>query len=147
MLMDRAAIADLIPHGLDMCMLDGLISWDSDGIKCCSDRHRNADNPLMDCGELHSACLVEFCAQAAALHGALLQHNKPGYDGAPVLYLGAVKQLQLHRPYIDKSLPTLQISAQCAVSTANGSIYQVNAVAGPELLLQGRIVLALPHVA
>ncbi len=144
MLMDRAAIADLIPHGSAMCMLDGLISWDGELIQCCSDRHRAADNPLLESGVIPGACLVEFCAQAAALHGALLQHEMPGQTPAPVLYLGAVKQLQLHRQTIDRSLPTLQIFAQCAVASSSGSIYQISAMAGADQLLQGRIVLAIP---
>ncbi len=141
--MDRAAIAGLIPHGEAMCMLDGLTHWDADRIECCSERHRAADNPLREQGLLHSACLVEFCAQAAALHGALSQQEGPG-SRAPLFYLGAVKRLQLHRQYLDESLPTLQLSAQCAVRSATGSIYQISAAAGSTLLLQGRVVLALP---
>ncbi len=141
MLMDRVAIAGLIPHGEAMCMLDGLTHWDVGQIQCVSDQHRAAHNPLRETGMLHSACLVEFCAQAAALHGALSQQGVG--SKATVLYLGAVKRLLLYRQYLDASLPTLQISAQCAVSSATGSIYQIGAAAGAHPLLQGRIVLAL----
>ena len=142
MLMDRAAIADLIPHGEAMCMLDGLAHWDAEQIQCYSDQHRAASNPLRESGVLHTVCLVEFCAQAAALHGALSQEGVS--HRATLLYLGAVKRLQLYRHCLDASLPTLQISAHCAVRSATGSVYQIGAAAGPHRLLQGRVVLALP---
>ncbi len=143
--MDRAAIAKLIPHGDAMCMLDGLSHWDDGQIECVSDQHRAVDNPLRESAMLHSACLVEFCAQAAALHGALSQP----LDGprATLHYLGAVKGLQLHCQYLDASLPTLRLSARRVVSSATGSIYQVEAVAGPHPLLRGRIVLVLANAS
>lgn len=138
MLMDRAAIAGSIPHGDGMCMLDELLAWDSDKVHCASRAHRRPDNPLLEGGRLHCACLVEFCAQAAALHSVLLEQ---GLGVAGLAYLGAIKQLELPRRYVAPDVETLQIEARCAVNNAGGAIYRIEARAQQQMLLRGRIVL------
>lgn len=168
-MMDRAAIARLIPHGDSMCMLDQLVSWDRDQVSCISRCHRRIDNPLLEGGRLHCACLLEFCAQAAALHGALL-HNKgentkrsreqngvrgggkqagelqngvlqQGGDTARQAYVGAVKNLELLCDYVDMAAAILTIEARCVVNNSSGSIYLIEARAQQQLLLRGRVVL------
>lgn len=140
MLMDRQAIADLIPHGPGMCMLDELLSWDKDSIKCVSQPYRRSDNPLLYNGRLHCACLVEYCAQAAALHGALLQLDQ---RRASLAYLGAVKDLDLSADYVDTATQSLAITARCVVNNSGGSIYLIEAGTAQQLLLSGRIVLVM----
>ncbi len=140
MLMDRRAIADLIPHGPGMCMLDELLSWDSDSIECVSRPYQRNDNPLLHSGRLHCACLVEYCAQAAALHGALSQQ---GEGRASLAYLGAVKNLELCADYVDAATQSLTIAARCVVNNSGGSIYLIEASAPQQLLLNGRIVLVM----
>jgi predicted hotdog family 3-hydroxylacyl-ACP dehydratase len=138
MLMQRAAIAQAIPHGNGMCMLDELLAWDDEKIQCTSFAHRRPDNPLLEDGRLHCACLVEFCAQAAALHSVLV---KRGASVAGLAYLGAVKQLELPRRYVDLGAAALQIEASCIVNNESGAIYQIAAQDQRSLLLRGRIVL------
>ncbi len=141
--MNRAAIAQLIPHGDSMCMLDQLDSWDRDRVSCTSRSHRRSDNPLVEDGRLHCACLVEFCAQAAALHGALSTPGEPqhGESSARLAYVGAVKNLELLCDYVDLSAPTLTIEARCVVSNSSGSIYLIGASMQQQVLLRGRLVL------
>lgn len=140
MLMDRRAIADLIPHGAGMCMLDELVRWDSDSIDCVSRSHQRSDNPLLHHGVLHCACLLEYCAQAAALHGALLQ---PDQGRASLAYLGAVKNLELLADRVDPAAELLTIAARCVLNNSDGSIYLVTASSSRQLLLRGRIVLVM----
>lgn len=140
MLMDQRSIADLIPHGPGMCMLDELVSWDSDSIECVSRSHQRSDNPLLHHGVLHCACLLEYCAQAAALHGALLQD---GEGAAGLAYLGVVKNLELSSDHVDSAAEPLAIAARCVVSNSGGSIYLVEASSSQQLLLRGRIVLVM----
>ena len=149
--MDRAAIARLIPHGDRMCMLDELLSWDRDQISCISRSHRRRNNPLLEGGRLHCACLLEFCAQAAALHGALLQNGEQngelkneaqqGDGTARLAYVGAVKNLELPCDYVDMAAASLVIEARCVVNNDSGSIYLIEARAQQQLLLRGRVVL------
>ena len=72
MRLDREAIASRVPHSGGMCLLDEVLDWNAQRIRCRSDSHRRAGNPLRAAGRLGAACAVEYAAQAAALHGALL---------------------------------------------------------------------------
>jgi predicted hotdog family 3-hydroxylacyl-ACP dehydratase len=44
-LIDRPAIARLIPHAGEMCLLDGVLSWDATRIRCTTESHRSLHNP------------------------------------------------------------------------------------------------------
>ena len=70
--LDRAGIARRIPHGGSMCLLDRLESWDAEAIHCATASHIHADNPLRTAGGLLAPNLIEYAAQAMALHGGLL---------------------------------------------------------------------------
>ena len=44
MLIDRAGIAARIPHQGRMCLLDGVLEWDAERIRCCATSHRDPAN-------------------------------------------------------------------------------------------------------
>ncbi len=71
MRLDRAWIERHIPHHGRMCLLDEVIEWNAEHIRCRSGTHRMADHPLRSHGRLGSACGIEYAAQAMAVHGAL----------------------------------------------------------------------------
>ena len=75
MFMNRAWIEERIPHHGRMCLLDEVIEWDAQHIRCRSATHRDPDNPLRSHGRLGIACGIEYAAQAMALHGALAAHG------------------------------------------------------------------------
>ena len=60
-----------------MCLLDEVLSWDATRIRCRSNTHRTADNPLRAHGRLGAACGIEYAAQAMAVHGALVAASAP----------------------------------------------------------------------
>lgn len=140
--MDRAAIAATIPHGAGMCMLDQLLQWDSQSIVCVSSAHHRPENPLLQRGSLHTACLVEWCAQAAALHTSL-QGEGAALGG--LAYLGSIKQLQLLQRFVADDSEQLHIEARCEASQAAGAIYGITARDGENILIQGRIVLVVAN--
>jgi predicted hotdog family 3-hydroxylacyl-ACP dehydratase len=65
-------IAKLVPHHGSMCLLDRVVSWDSQHIQCETERHTMTTNPLRRQGSLPAICGVEFALQAMALHGAFI---------------------------------------------------------------------------
>jgi predicted hotdog family 3-hydroxylacyl-ACP dehydratase len=71
MLLNRAWIEARIPHQGRMCLLDEVLDWDAQHIRCRTATHRAPDNPLRSHGRLSIACGIEYAAQAMALHGAL----------------------------------------------------------------------------
>jgi predicted hotdog family 3-hydroxylacyl-ACP dehydratase len=71
MRMTRDDIAALIPHAGAMCLLDGVIDWGEEHIRCMSRSHLDAGNPLRIGGQLPAICGIEYAAQAMAVHGGL----------------------------------------------------------------------------
>jgi len=70
-----------------MCLLDGVTFWDAATIECVSMTHLARDNPLRANGRLLGVHLIEYGAQAIAVHGGLLAQVKnwsfkPGYLAA-----------------------------------------------------------------
>ena len=71
MRLDRPWIERNIPHHGRMCLLDEVMEWDAQHIRCRSGTHRLPDHPLRSQGRLGAACGIEYAAQAMAVHGAL----------------------------------------------------------------------------
>ena len=93
---------------------------------------------------MDSAILVEYGAQAAAVHAGLLQQ---GIAGRGTAYIGAVKDLRLHRKRVDSDIDTLVVKARCDLNTAEGAIYNIECDDGVEPIITARIVLVLPAAA
>lgn len=137
----RHQIAQLIPHGEAMCLLDQVTGWDEYRLSATTASHRREDNPLREKGRLDTVALVEYGAQAAAVHAALQQS---GLGEVRPAYLGAIKKLRLFTRDVDTSVAELQIQAQCVLNNDNGAIYDIRASAKGNDLMAGRIVLIQP---
>lgn len=141
MLMERTQIAALIPHGDSMCLLDEVIAWDESQIHCRSHQFANTANPLFEDDQLDAVLLLEYGAQAAAVHAALLQ-SRLG-ESRPA-YIGAVKDVEFLAAIADNSL-ALDLHAQCLLSSSQGAIYELVAQQAGNTLLRGRLILSQPE--
>ncbi len=141
MLMDRAQIAALIPHGDSMCLLDEVIAWDESQIHCRSHHFASAANPLFEDKQLNTVLLLEYGAQAAAVHAGLLQSRLGETRPA---YIGAVKDVELLVAIADNS-SALDLHAQCLLSSSQGAIYELVAQQAGNTLLRGRLILSQPE--
>lgn len=104
--LDHAGIAKRIPHSGSMCLLARLQSWDSRQIVCIATNHRDAGHPLRTSSGLLSPCVIEYAAQAMALHGALIGQDagtaaRPGF-------LASARGVRLHVLRLD-DLPQAQV--------------------------------------
>ena len=142
--LDKLAIESLIPHTGTMCLLDSVEQWDEQAITCISASHHRCDNPLREAGKLSCAVLIEYAAQAAAIHAAL---TGSGIGAGRTALIGAVKALQLHRRYVSVELAVLTIIAQSILQSGDGAIYQIAVQAGDDLLIEARVVLVVPPAA
>jgi predicted hotdog family 3-hydroxylacyl-ACP dehydratase len=84
MRLDRSWIEQNIPHHGRMCLLDEVMEWDAQHIRCRSGTHRLPDHPLRSQGRLGVACGIEYAAQAMAVHGALAGGATADRSGALV---------------------------------------------------------------
>jgi len=90
---DRIEIEKLIPHAGAMCLLDEVIQWDDKNISCISRTHLDINNPLREVDYLPIYALIEYGAQAMAIHGGLLakKSNKKINEG----YLAALRNVKI----------------------------------------------------
>ncbi|HWV16409.1 MAG TPA: hypothetical protein VN030_13330 [Cellvibrio sp.] len=133
-------IAALLPHGKAMCMISEVTSWDNTRIHCRSNRLGERANPLCDNGKLTSVLLIEYAAQAAGIHSALLNASDRHNTAA---YIGSIKDIEILQQQVDNDL-LLDIHAECLMSNASGAIYTIAVQQQESALLRGRLILSLP---
>ncbi len=139
--LDRAAIAARIPHGGRMCLLERVMHWDAENIRCIAVSHRDADNPLREAGGLPVWAAIEYAAQAAALHGALRDQHAAPHGKPQGGVLAALRNVETHIEWLDAIESELQFSATLLHSDAAGGIYRFQAHADERLLIAGQFTL------
>ncbi|HEY2416340.1 MAG TPA: hypothetical protein VGH84_00355 [Steroidobacteraceae bacterium] len=142
--LDRPWIAEHIPHQGRMCLLDRVLSWNDGCIECLSGTHRAPDHPLRAHGRLGASCLIEYAAQAMAVHRALLQPSLPG--ARPFGMLTSARAVELLVARVDDLAGDLLIRAERQHSDARGALYGFRVSEGARLLAHGRasLLLAMP---
>jgi predicted hotdog family 3-hydroxylacyl-ACP dehydratase len=102
-------IAKLLPHAGDSILIERVVGWDEEHIRVATTLHRSVDNPLRRHGHLAAVHLVEFAAQAMALHGGLRDQAAGRPPRAALLV--SVRDLVLHREHLEKLDGELEILA------------------------------------
>ena len=142
MILTREKIADIIPHAGDMCLLDRVLDWGEDSINCSSRSHQHPDNPLRRGGQLSSVHLVEYAAQSAAVHGALLA-RKHGHS-LPPGYLAALRGVQLEVERIDDLPGDLIVFGSRLMIARPALVYEFSASNGGRQIARGRLTIVSP---
>jgi predicted hotdog family 3-hydroxylacyl-ACP dehydratase len=137
MRLDHAWIAAHIPHQGRMCLLDEVIEWSADRIRCRSGSHRRADNALRAHGRLGVACGIEYAAQAMAVHGALRAAN-----GSRAGMLTSVRGLTMHVDRLDDVAGDLYASASYLNGDSTMVLYEFTVDDSNQTLLAGRATIA-----
>ncbi|HEY3809672.1 MAG TPA: hypothetical protein VGL50_07030 [Steroidobacteraceae bacterium] len=147
--LDHAWIAAHIPHQGRMCLLNAVQSWDAASIVCSAASHRLPDHPLRAHGRLGAACLLEYAAQAMAVHGALLASSPSQQRQArPVAgMLASARALELTVADLDSVQADLSIQAVRQHGDVRGALYEFRVHAGKQLLASGRASVLLEPAA
>lgn len=135
------APAALVPHAGAMCLLDTVVAWDDARVTCASTSHRRPDNPLRREGRLAALHLVEYAAQATAVHGGLLAG---GGAPAPPRVLAGVRDCVLHVSSLDDVPGTLTIEAERLMAMGESTLYGFRVSAADGVLATGRLSIARP---
>lgn len=144
--LDRDAIARRIPHQGAMCLLDAVLGWDHEHIRCRAGNHRSPDHPLRAYGRLGAACGIEYAAQAMAVHGALVgdSSHSDASDAPPRAgYLAGMRGVTLHVDRLDTVDGPLSVNAQRITGDDNTVLYSFDVQAGKRTLLSGRAIVVL----
>jgi predicted hotdog family 3-hydroxylacyl-ACP dehydratase len=132
----REFIAARVPHQGRMCLLDELLAWNVELIRCTSMSHRAPDNPLRAAGRLGATCALEYAAQAMALHGALLRE---GPAAAPMSgMLAAVRELDLYVERLDDLPAALEIECRRLEGDMRTLLYRFTVSCAGRAVVAGR---------
>lgn len=138
--MTKAEIAGLIPHAGAMCLLDGVLAWDEQRVRCVAHSHRDAANPLRLDARLDAIAGVEYAAQAMAVHGALTgaaaQRPRAGY-------LAALRDVVCRVSRLDDVDDDLIIEAERVMGDARSAVYRFAVGTAAQPLLTGRATVVL----
>jgi predicted hotdog family 3-hydroxylacyl-ACP dehydratase len=141
MLISREDLCSLIPHSGDMCLLDGVADWDEDQIVCTASSHLEPNNPLRQGGRLACVHLLEYGAQAVAVHGGLLA-RKGGHSQGPG-YLASLQDVRLQCEFLDEVTTALEILARKLAISDACLMYNVTISAHGQELASARATIAL----
>ena len=137
-------LCSLIPHSFDMCLLDHVESWDKDNIVCHSNSHLLETNPLRREESLSSVHLLEYAAQAMAVHGGL--HDREQGVKMTEGYLAALRDVKINLCDLDKLQTELRIEATKILSQGGNMIYSFAvSTTGTELVSGRATVVAISH--
>jgi predicted hotdog family 3-hydroxylacyl-ACP dehydratase len=139
LLLDRAAIAALIPHEGSMCLLDGVVAWDQGSILCVASSHRAANNPLAAEGRLDAVCGVEYAAQAMAAHGGLLAGGRRPAAG----YLASLRDVVCAIDRLDLLEGDLLVSAELLIADGARVIYRFELSSDGAPVMSGRAAVVI----
>jgi predicted hotdog family 3-hydroxylacyl-ACP dehydratase len=139
--LDRAGIAQRIPHSGSICLLERLDGWDAEVIRCSTTTHRLADNPLRTAGGLLAPNAIEYAAQAMALHGGLLAAEGSTPSAG---FLASARNVRLAVARLDDIEGALRVQARRLSGDERQILYEfaVGAEDG-RTLAEGRAVVVL----
>ncbi len=140
MRLTRAEIAGLIPHAGAMCLLDGVVHWDENRIRCVSRSHLDAGNPLRTGGRLPAMCGIEYAAQAMAVHGGLAGGTRARPRAG---YLASVRDMACRRERLDDLEGDLVVEAERVMGDEDRVIYKFRLWVGDAEVLSGRAAVVL----
>jgi len=136
-LLDQTQIRQLIPHAGSMCLLDAVLDWDATTIRCRARSHRDPQHPLRANDRLAALHLIEYGAQAMAVHGGLLARQRGG-EAPPGMLVG-VREASFEVDRIDDIDSDLEVRVSQRVANDNGWLYDFEVDAGGQRLAQGRV--------
>jgi predicted hotdog family 3-hydroxylacyl-ACP dehydratase len=118
-----------------MCLLDEVMEWDAQHIRCRSGTHRLPDHPLRSQGRLGVACGIEYAAQAMAVHGALA-----GKRRSDAGFLASLRDVRLHVLRLDDIESDLICDALLVAGDQGSALYAfaIGSEAERQQLLSGR---------
>jgi predicted hotdog family 3-hydroxylacyl-ACP dehydratase len=132
----RTDVERLLEHAGDMCLLDCTTEWDEQNI-CCSAPAPQAGHPLMRDGRVPAIAGIEYAAQAAALHGALLDTVMTRRSGM----LASLRGVTLHRSWFPASKKSLMIHAKLRSRTDGGCMYSFEVISGQQTITCGSLMV------
>jgi predicted hotdog family 3-hydroxylacyl-ACP dehydratase len=132
----RADIERMLEHAGDMCLLTSVTTWDEQQIRCSAPAPQ-AGHPLMRDGRLPAIAGAEYAAQAAALHGALLDSVSTPRPGM----LANVRDVTFHRTWFPAGDESLTVQATVLSRSDSACMYSFDVASGREAVTSGSLMV------
>jgi predicted hotdog family 3-hydroxylacyl-ACP dehydratase len=116
---EKIHFQDLIPHEGAMMLIDQVNDWDLNKISCTTRSHLLSNNPLMVNNSLSAMHLIEYGAQAMAIHRGLLTGKS--LQG----FLAAVRDANFFIDNLDNVHGALHIQAIFELKINNNVVYSL----------------------
>jgi predicted hotdog family 3-hydroxylacyl-ACP dehydratase len=139
-MLTRSQIQSRIPHGGTMCLLDSVQRWDATTITCQA-AATTAAHPLAHTAGTQgvpAVAAVEYAAQAAAVHGSLLDDTDSPRDGL----LAKLSDVELCAAGLDEAGGPLTIRAELLSRVAAGCMYSFEVSDQRGCVARGRLLVA-----
>lgn len=117
---EKIHFQDLIPHEGSMVLIDQVNDWDLNKISCSTRSHLLSNNPLMLNNSLSAMHLIEYGAQAMAIHRGLLTGEF--LQG----FLAAVRDAKFFIDNLDNVHGALYIQAIFELKINDNVVYTIN---------------------
>ena len=135
-LMDKQTIEQLIPHAGTMVLLDEVIHYDEHSLRATTKTHRDVNHPLRHEGQLLTLNLIEYAAQAMAVHLGVMASDAQHSAGGYLVQATAVK---LYRQLLDEVIGMITIEVTRAQVGIHGGVYLFSAREREDKLACGRL--------
>lgn len=137
MKVDRARIEAIVPQSGAMCLLDAVSEWDDLRIACTAVAPGNA-HPLARDGVVPAVAACEYGAQAAAIHGSLVDPAASVRAGL----LASLVDVQLFAANFPPGADPVIARAHMRSRTADACLYAFEVEAGECRLAEGQLMVA-----
>lgn len=141
-LYNRSELVDMLPHSGSMSLLDTVVEYSSERIKCTATSHRDPQNPLRINGRLSIYSGVEYAAQAMAVHNYLSRATGEVRDPKQGVVAVASK-LRAHCSAIDCLSSAVEINVAVVDETGDSALYGFMISSSSTRLLEGRLLVML----
>lgn len=139
-MLSRAQIEARIPHAGCMCLLDRVERWDHAHIVCHA-AATTSGHPLATAQGVPVVAAIEYAAQAAALHGALLDGQNTARNGL----LAKLSDVELAGDRLAEAAGMLSIHAELLVRGASGCMYSFRVHDASGCRASGRLLVAFTN--
>jgi predicted hotdog family 3-hydroxylacyl-ACP dehydratase len=142
-MLKKSEIEALLPHQDAMFLLERVERFDRNEIECVALSHRDPRNPLRHDDRLPVHIAIEYAAQAAGVHGGLLNRQLHPDAPAQMGYLAVISNLHWQVERLDDLPGDLQIHARRTAVTPGGRAYHVNIQHQGKPVMSGDLIIAL----
>lgn len=130
-------LLSLLPHKGGMVLIDRVVTWTDQSIRCGAMSHTRLDNPLRRNNRLSVLVGVEYAGQAIAIHASLTS-GRPLGKGV----LASLRELVWTRDCLSDLSTELTIDAVRLVAGSGGARYDISVSSEDVLVLKGRATVA-----